>query len=139
MATGGSTENAHLSVEEYGKYYPIIGRLQLGYEFNYNPKYTAYIVPKSGETLNLVKNEVENATDGELTVVPFQHDIISQTSGTKAGFYQTGTQREFFKVIKNKKHKMATGGGFAPLPVEKQMQREKLKKFLLHKLLFYQA
>jgi len=128
MATGGSTENAHLSVEEYRKYYPIIGRGQLGYEFNFDPKHTAFIVPKSGESLNLVKNEVENATDGELTVVPFQHDIISQTSGTKAGFYQTGEQRELFKVIKNKKHKMATGGTTSKMDEYVRQQIEKQRK-----------
>ena len=112
---GGGVDNSNLSIDEYREYYSIIGRSGLGYEFNYDSKLTAYIVPESVDKLSIVKEKIENATNGKLTVVSLLKDEIIQTSGTKAGWYSTGKKTEYFKVIKKFSDKKEQGGSVSGL------------------------
>ncbi len=120
---GGGVDDSNLSIDEYKQYYSIIGKSGLGYEFNYDSKLTAYIVPKSHDKLSIVKEKIENATNGKLTVVSLLKDETKQTSGTKAGWYTTGKKTEYFKVIKKFSDKKEEGGG-----IEKYAKGNKIPK-----------
>lgn len=82
-----------LTIEEYRKYYPVLGYKGAGLEFNFDGQSVGgYVVPKAGERIEDLIDMIEMSTGNELTAIPYEGQVGQFAAGIgNDNWMKTGT------------------------------------------------